>query len=166
VHFDGVDDRLTLSSDVPLGPDITVVIVGRPDALGARSFLDLGNSGSGTGYVITPERAVRTGSGDRRWQASASTSASSVTIVRQDGAATSRLATWVDGRRLSVSSTRSARIATAGSTTIGAAPGAAGVAPFAGDVSEVLVYQQSLSTPARAALEQYLGAKYGIAITP
>jgi hypothetical protein len=98
VHFDGVDDRLTLSSDVPLGPDITVVIVGRPDALGARSFLDLGNSGSGTGYVITPERAVRTGSGERRWQASASTSAPSVTIVRcaDYGPATKLIPTLLD----------------------------------------------------------------------
>jgi hypothetical protein len=166
IHFDGMDDHLVVAATLASGSQKrSVVLVGRPDALGDRAMIDLGNIATpGAGFLITPEHAVRTGTGERRWTPPASLTAPAVTVVRLNGVSTQYLAAWVNGQRLTVTAITAARVVTAGGTTIGASTAhrAAGPHHFAGDLAEILVYDQGLTEGEREQLEQYLMTKYGI----
>lgn len=170
LHFDGSNDAMTVAASlVPGKLKRTILIVARPDSVGGRAMIDLGNAATpGGAFMVTPEYAVWTGDGQRMWMPGASTAAPAVTVIRLGGGSTSNLAAWVNGARLKVGATKSNRVNTAGATTIGrgsVGPANAG-RNFAGDIAEILVYDTALSTREREQLQAYLGTKYGIPIVP
>ena len=168
VRFDGTNDSLSIDAALVSGKQKrTVLIVGRPDIVGSRGFIDLGNAATpGAAFMITPEYAVSTGSGQRMWVPGASTTVPAITTIRLNGSSTANLAAWVNGKRLKVAGSKTARINTAGGVTIGGgtAGSGKGTRAFAGDIAEILVYDRGLSTRERVQLEEYLSRKYAIAL--
>lgn len=166
VRFDGGDDHLDVEALVGGSQKRTVFVVALPAGSGSGTLIDLGDSAvPGAGFAVTTEYAARTGMGERVWKTSASRTTPAIVSVRLNGVSTIYLAAWLDGRRLAVSSTHAARVATEGATLIGGSSAAAGASPFAGDIAEVLVYNRGLTEGERLRVLTHLGAKYGIDIT-
>jgi hypothetical protein len=163
VRFDGIDDYLRLTGTVVSGAQArTVFFVARPDVVGNKGVVDLGNgTTTGAGFLITPEYGVRINGARRLWLPSASTQAAQIGVVQMGGPYTTGLSLWVNGTLRAPGSTAIAPINTVGVGSVGtwtARP--VGYHNFDGDIAEIIVYRRALNTSERQGVEQYLDAKY------
>lgn len=176
VRFDGVDDRLDLALNTFAAGSfpITVIAVLRTNDADAHV---VGTGSSSAGYLSTYGGALTLSGGSPTIKANnagsglllgAGASAANgaprvVAAVAQAGAS----ALFVDGQ-LQGESTAATNAYGYGKSTIGASDGSSAQAsrdPFAGDLAELIVHHRALSAAERSAVEQCLGARYGVPIT-
>ena len=167
VNFDGLDDHLIINGTVVAGSaNRTVIAVTRPDVIENNSIIDLGDGTvDGSAFMLTPELALRIDGGNRFWQTSLPTQQQSIAVVTSTGSTTAALSAWINGVALSELLTSPSSINTQGAATVGgftAVP--TGYHSFAGDISEIVVYNRALTESERASVEQYLAAKYNIGL--
>jgi hypothetical protein len=168
VRFDGVDDGMSLSAD-PLGgaTDYTVVAVARRDAgtVGAgASVLALGNA-SGAAvrldfgrYLNKPRFLVGEPGAPVAAQSQTERTELSLLVGRKSG---DRLEVFVDGVLVGASTGATTGALVLDARTLGVVPGGTPKF-FAGDVSEVLVYDRALAGAERQFVEQLLFVKYAL----
>lgn len=167
VRFDGANDHLKLTGSVVSGATPrTVFVVAKPNSIGNKGFIDLGDgSANGTAFMLTPEHGVRVRGGNRLWNPAAVTGAPALFVVQLNGSTTNDLSAWLNGTALALRNTQAETIRTSGSGTVGswsAAP--LGIHRFSGDIAEIAVYARALSAAERQGVEHYFGTKYGLGL--
>lgn len=163
MRFDGSDDYLRIAGTIVGGTQArTVFFVARPDVVGNKGVVDLGNGTTlGAGFLVTPEYGVRVNGGSRLWLPSASTQTMQIGVLQFTGTTTNGISLWINGTLRSPSSTIAATIQTSGSGSVGTwTAGPIGNNNFDGDIAEIIVYDRALSTTERQAVQQYLDTKY------
>jgi hypothetical protein len=164
VAFDGTDDHLGLPAAIVSGAQArTVFVAMRPDIIGNRGAIDLGNGTTPTNaFLLTPEIGVRVAGGNRLWPGATASVATVVAVpVQLNGAMTADLSAWRDGTQLTPSSTVNVAVNTNGNGTVGSYTAIPTSFGFAGTIAEIAVYDRAVSPAERQAVETYLRAKYG-----
>ena len=163
VRFDGSNDFLGLTGTIVSGSQArTVFFVARPDTVGNKGIVDLGNGKTlGAGFLVTPEYGVRVNGGSRLWLPSAPTQAAQIGVVQFAGTNTAGISLWINGTLRSATSTIAAPVQTSGSGSVGTwTAGPVGSNNFDGDIAEIIVYGRALNATERQAVHQYLDTKY------
>lgn len=163
LRFDGSNDYLRIAGSIVSGTQArTVLFVARPDVVGNKGIVDLGNGATpGAGFLITPEYGVRVNGGSRLWLPSASTQEAQIGVVQFVGTTTTGVSLWINGTLRSPTSTIAAAIQTSGSGSVGTwTAGPVGSNNFDGDIAEIIVYSRALSADERQGVQQYLDTKY------
>lgn len=176
VRFDGSNDRLDLSTNLFANsqyPLSVFIVLQSPDS----SAHIIGTGSSSAGYLTSYGGGVTIVGGRPTLKANSASSGLHLTssaaandnqpkvIAGVAGAGGSSL--FLDGVLVAEGGanpnaygySKSAIGASDGSNSNGSQD------PFGGDIAEIIVYQRTLLTSERVQVEQYLGAKYGIAMT-
>lgn len=141
----------------------TVFIVHQPSSLPAPDAIIFHNgttASSGFGYMkrIT-NRTILFGGANYKVDSAINLNKVLISFVWNGGTSVM----WVNGSSTALTNAATAPIMAAGSLTIGADNGGASLF-YAGTISEILIYNNPLTTANRQYIERYLSNKWGIAI--
>lgn len=164
VTFDGVDDILQTAGVVTTSLEYSLFVVYQNNSPGGNSAIVLnGNaSASGWGYFVQSGFRAALNADVAAMTDGAAVSTAEIWSSGYNGSNTNA---YVDGLNTAISSPSSIPITPSGSCQIGNFWNISGYA-FNGTVFEILIYPSTLSPTDRSTVEAYLGARYGITVTP
>ncbi len=169
LYFDG-DDYLRIP-DVIVGGSTnrTVFIVQRPEVISSTtSFMSMGDVSNGNGgrFQITSEYGMRCSSCNRIFNQPGDLNKIDILSMNLNGTLASNLSAFKNGLLLGVSSTTDLTLNTNGNTYIGSDNTSdAPTSLYNGFLSEIIVFEGSLSASDQEAVECYLADKYNITLS-
>ncbi|MFC1805755.1 PEP-CTERM sorting domain-containing protein [Planctomycetota bacterium] len=167
LRFDASDQLLGQGGLVLSGGTVarTVALVASSQNSNNTEIFDLARSGPATRplYRITPEMAMRNGSGNRLWASNPLGTTAAVLAVQTPASPTS--GTTIGYMNSTTALTPTATGSPTGAMDTGTDGYRTGAASFAGDIAEILVYERVLSAAELNKVGSYLAGKYGIAAT-
>lgn len=167
LRFDGTNDVLKNTSFSDFADVASVAVVGKTASeVGNFGFLGAGTGAVNTGFLLMHESgqySFRINAGSFAAAAVSTLSdAFHVLTGRYDGATTDN-SRWKDGGSF-ITNTPAATFADVISQlAVGEIGG--GFYPLQGDIGEIIIYNAAFSTANRQALQSYMGARWGIAVS-
>lgn len=168
VQLDGTDDLMEGSNVISGNTGRSIFIVAKNNIITEDGVIfqlnNNGSSGNGLFFTVTPEMAVRVGSGNRIFnEGFSSSSFRLLSIQHADGADIDAIEMYLEGTLGTENSSASRTVNTGtGNTSIGYSDHMDEY--FNGNIAEIIAYNQQLNTAQRIILENYLAAKYDLTI--
>ena len=167
VRFDDQTEWMSGNFNAAWGSNpfsLFAVGVGASDGGSAGSyFIYNGKKTGGVVWFISTDRAIRTGIGNKQFSP-AWTTAEIATFIAESNQHQDYYA-WANGAELSGSAANPTNSYTVTGTNFSLGGNFSGGNNEEGDLSEVILYRRALGTEERQAVEAYLSAKWGIAIS-
>ena len=177
VRFDGADDRLDLASNVFAAGGAPLAVFAVVETADLEAHL-VGTGSSSPGYLTSYGNALTLLAGKPTLKANSAGAGLHLPAASPLGSAPRLVSAVLQAGQPAAASSLAIGCAEQGlpnaapsayaygKSTIGASDGSsagASIDPFSGELAELIVYRRALSAEERAAIEQYLTAKYQLA---